>query len=155
LHFVGRSVVNNFARQDRRHGAGVGPPALDTRSSYEIAIHSGVRKCLAQISPSRHIFSRSTPLTSITSLGKTLSNYVNRTCNTSSRLLQPPYIVPAQAIPSVSISFRNMSDQSNIPENPEDLKWGNLFDVKGFVAVLTGVRCSNEALNIRLEPELD
>jgi hypothetical protein len=29
LHFVGRSVVNNFARRDRRRG-GVGLPALDT-----------------------------------------------------------------------------------------------------------------------------
>jgi hypothetical protein len=48
-----------------------------------------------------------------------------------------------------------MSDQSNIPENPEDLKCGNLFDVKGFVAVVTGVRSLNEALNIRVELELD
>ena len=48
-----------------------------------------------------------------------------------------------------------MSDQSNIPEDPEELKCGNLFDVKGFVAVVTGVRSSNEALNIRVQPELD
>lgn len=94
---------------------------------------------LGRIEPARNIFSQRTRKTSITSPAKNFSNYVNRTCINSSPLLQTPHIVPTNPILSVSTSIRKMSDQSNIPENLEDLKCGNLFDVKGFVAVVTGV----------------
>src|SRR5437016_1873570 len=38
-----------------------------------------------------------------------------------------------------STSSCNMSSQSNLPESSKELKAINLFDVKGFVCVVTGV----------------
>src|SRR5271154_129003 len=106
-----------------------------------------MRLHLGRIGPPRGLFPRHTRKTSITSPGKSFTNYVNRTCNTSSPLLQTLYIGPPKSILSpCSIIYRKMSDQSNVPQNPEDLKCGNLFDVEGFGAVVTGVSSCNTAL---------